>query len=299
LEAIASSCGVTSETELSTFGAKMRFHFGWSRYFETIGNWEAAMKHVHAIVDLYDVNPQHIQSEQLGYINMLMMLCTYSLRSGSAKQTEMYLDRFRRLKLTKQCIPYSELLIFRFKILRALTEKNWKELESLQSQHEGLVARYRSEVNSFGKDLRIDLHLYFIRGYLLKREYESALREIAALRKLSTLSKHPYHENNTSILLLIVHYELGNFSYLPYVLRSTYRSLLRRERLFEFESHILQFLRKSLKMKKRTEILNALRELHANIVALDSEPIEREFPWKDFYLEWIEGKIKSRSQPIS
>jgi hypothetical protein len=73
---------------------------------------------------------------------------------------------------------------------------------------------------------------------------------INQILQLPSLSAYSYRENNVRVLLLVIHYELGNLSYLPYLIRSTYRGLLRRERLFGFEACILHYLGSLARIKK-------------------------------------------------
>jgi tetratricopeptide (TPR) repeat protein len=97
------------------------------------------------------------------------------------------------------------------------------------------------------------------------------------------------------VINLIIHYELGNDSLLPYVVRSTYRQLKKRKLLFKFERSILDFIR--LKMPKiytKQERIAAFIELKKVWDVLAKDPQEKEnFSNWDF-LSWLESKISGK-----
>lgn len=292
IKSILASLRYHDAEELMTFGAKLRYHFGWARYYEIIKNSEEAFRSVEEIIDLYDRYPQFIQTEPLGYITSIMNLCTYRLGQGKGESNGPFLEKVRKLQTSKQFTPYSELLLFRYEILEATLLFDWKRIDKLHAGLPSLLERNGAEANSFGKDIRIDYHLYFAKAFFLQKKFEKALDEINAVLKLPTLKDFPSYENNARVLQIIVHYELGNLSYLPYLIRSTYRALLRRERLYEFESCILHYLASLSRLKKQEDMLPSFGKLLAEIEVLAAQPVDREFPWREFYIEWLENKIR-------
>ena len=153
-----------------------------------------------------------------------------------------------------------------------------------------MIAR-NSEANSFGKDIRIDFHLQFAQAYFLKGEFETTLMELNQMFKLESLKDHGFQTHHARILLLLTHYELGNLPYLPYLIRSTYRSFLRRERLYPFESTILKFLSSLAKIKTRKNLRSTLKQLFKDLNYRSTDNYES--PWKNFYLKWVEKTIES------
>ena len=69
------------------------------------------------------------------------------------------------------------------------------------------------------------------------------------------------------ILNLFIHYELGNDKLLEYIVKSTYRFLLKRKRLFKVESVILRFLKKYPNWITNQELLKGFSELKEELQA--------------------------------
>jgi hypothetical protein len=92
------------------------------------------------------------------------------------------------------------------------------------------------------------------------------------------------------VLYLIVHFELGNDDVLPYAMRSLYRFLKKRNRIFEFEKAILKFLRKQLGHNPPT-LKNAFQELHLALLPLRESRFEIMSILSFDIVAWLESKL--------
>lgn len=97
------------------------------------------------------------------------------------------------------------------------------------------------------------------------------------------------------ILNLISHYELGNTDVLDYYVRSTYRFLLKKDDLNQYQKYILSFLKK-LSMSMTDEALTAqFIKLRKQLLPLSKNPFEkRAFIYFDI-ISWLESKIEKRT----
>lgn len=95
------------------------------------------------------------------------------------------------------------------------------------------------------------------------------------------------------ILNLISHYEMGNMDVIDYYIRSTYRFLLRKDDLKQFQRSILDFL-KSMNKVTESELIDAFRRLRDQLLPLRENPYEkRAFIYFDI-ISWLESKIEGR-----
>ncbi|MBI2270878.1 MAG: hypothetical protein HYU69_11085 [Bacteroidetes bacterium] len=94
---------------------------------------------------------------------------------------------------------------------------------------------------------------------------------------------------------MIVQFELNDLDALPYTIRSTYRSLLKGERLYKFENAILQFLRKDLpKADHKSELIHAFKKLSGIIREISKDPFEKNAMGEFDFISWLESKIENR-----
>lgn len=98
------------------------------------------------------------------------------------------------------------------------------------------------------------------------------------------------------ILSLIIHFELGNSELLDYRVKTTYRLLLRRNKLHAFEKHILTFLKEFDKPRKNPqELIDGFIALKTNIEKATESKIEKNALSLFDLISWLESKIENRS----
>lgn len=93
------------------------------------------------------------------------------------------------------------------------------------------------------------------------------------------------------ILHLIVHYELGHFNLLEYLVKSVYRFLGKMQDLNAVQREILQFLKTEIRTPPH-ELRKAFEQLRTHLQALKAHPYEaRAFLYLDIE-SWLESKIR-------
>ncbi len=85
---------------------------------------------------------------------------------------------------------------------------------------------------------------------------------------------------------------MGNTSLLNYLFRSAYRILKKRNRLFQFERLVLNFIRDTGKVVNKRSLKESFITLKSEFEALEKIPSERViFQYFDF-IAWLDSKIK-------
>lgn len=102
-------------------------------------------------------------------------------------------------------------------------------------------------------------------------------------------------QSMSRIFALLVHFELGNQELLRYMVKWTYRFLVKRNRLYKFETIILDFIRKKIQhLNTRKERTEAFIELKKELEKLLPDKFQRR-PLDDFeFIEWLQSKIENR-----
>lgn len=96
------------------------------------------------------------------------------------------------------------------------------------------------------------------------------------------------------ILNLIIHLEMGNTEVIPYTLKSTFRYLDKRKRMYRFETVFLKFINQYLKAKNNNQVKNTYQSLREELQILLKDPFEKVvFEYFDFNT-WAESKITNR-----
>lgn len=95
------------------------------------------------------------------------------------------------------------------------------------------------------------------------------------------------------ILNLICQYELGDTDLVQYSIRSTYRYLLKRDDLLEYQRLVLNFLRGLQPTLTEEEVIERFKGLKERMLEIQDDPYERGFVYFDM-VSWLESKIEGR-----
>lgn len=142
-------------------------------------------------------------------------------------------------------------------------------------------------------DISNELILKFkiVKLLILASKYEPALEKLNILLLHPLLPIRADLECFSRLLNLLIHFELGNYELLEHLLRSTYRFLYKRDRLYKLETLILNFLRKTPNINSSESLLTQLRILRKEMLKLKNNPIEKKaFEYFDF-IQWIDKKL--------
>lgn len=141
------------------------------------------------------------------------------------------------------------------------------------------------------------LHTNISLYYFMAEKYDMALTYNNIVLNLQSQGEVRKDVYELSVLLnLIIHYEVGNDDLLPYYIRSAYRSLRKKKRLFNTEAAILRFIRNKLhKGNSSKELIIYFKELKTELERIIQDPYEKNFIDHFNFIAWLESKIENRS----
>jgi len=135
-------------------------------------------------------------------------------------------------------------------------------------------------------------YLYFILG-----KYDQSLGWLNKLLNETDLEVRQDIHCFARILNLITHFELENLDLLKYQVKSTYRFLYKRKRLYKFETIILNFIRKKLpkiNISVKKELIDVFEKLRKEVIEISKEPFEQKALEYFDFISWLESKIENR-----
>lgn len=98
------------------------------------------------------------------------------------------------------------------------------------------------------------------------------------------------------IFSLIINYEMGNRIMIEYAVKSTYRFLLKRNRIHKYENIILDFMRKKMPViNNAKELTFAFTSLKTDIEKLSQNKFEKQALEYFDLVSWLESKIQKKS----
>jgi len=168
---------------------------------------------------------------------------------------------------------------------------NWGDfergLELVPAIEAGLI-KYDDMMSSVRK-----AHFYFNLAvvHFGVENYKESLKWLNKLLNNIEIDKTQDIHCIAQLLNLVVHLELGNKELLPYALRSTQRFLETRNKAFDFENTMLQFVNESLKKRQDKSVHELFSNLVNELEVMRKNPLEQKvFEYFDF-LAWAKSKM--------
>jgi len=139
------------------------------------------------------------------------------------------------------------------------------------------------------------LYLYYdlARLYFITGEFDKSVKFISIFFNSVQITTIQIY-CNTKILSLLVHFELGSIDLLEYQMRSTYRYLYRKNKVFKFEKTILDFLRISFRVKDNKELIEEFAILQKNLIELNKDTYEHRVIADLFIVQWLKSKTEKK-----
>ncbi len=125
-------------------------------------------------------------------------------------------------------------------------------------------------------------------------DYDNALHWINELLNLPKSIAREDLQSVARLLNLMVHFEMGNEQLLDHLLRSIYRFLKKRERLFQVERSMLNFFRESRKCVTRKQFSELCQTQKEEMKRLARNPAEMSFFRYFNFLAWLDSKIENK-----
>lgn len=281
------NCALTNFSKLSYFNIHVL-------YQGFLNNTQEMHNYLIKGIRLFEDNPYLIEINLKDYLYFLDMQLGILMGLSRWKEFDVCIQKLGHLldnESNKLKTEDAALYQSGYYILRLLRHyKTWDLeaalvfVEPIKSRH-ALFPLYKHIITG---------NLFFIaRSYFMVGMFEQALSEINEALNIDEVINFSDYYAGLRILNLLTHLELRNEALLEYTLRSTYRFLQDRQRLFVIENLFLKFLKKLLNIQGKDKILVLYREFYENIqTAIDKDPKEIA-PLRLFdFRFWLESKIK-------
>lgn len=298
LDKIMKDSRLKKENELSGFFDHYYYYNVYGIYFMLRGEWPESYKYRKLLMDLFEINPDQISSSPRLYfssINSYIISCEYMKRDEelenvfeTVKQhlfSPMYAGKDNLIVRLLQCCASA----LHYYIHVGEFSKGKELFEQIETMYVKLAMKLNKTAEmSFRYTLA---YIYFGAGDFKRTQFW--------LNKILNERPGEIREDIqvfARLLFLVTQYEMGNDRMLDYYVKSTYRFLYKRKRLFGIETIILDFIRKKLpKLNSPREILLAFANLKKEIQTLSEHPYEkRALEYFDF-VAWLESKISKRT----
>ncbi|MBZ0204127.1 MAG: hypothetical protein K8I03_14020 [Ignavibacteria bacterium] len=297
LKEIVSSDILSCEQNAVSLTARLKYNHIHATYHYATGEMEESYRYLSREIEILSEKRELLEDRLTDYFILLSNRLLISLELGKYKELEANI-RHIRSELSRKEVKGNERLRFFIINNSYLIEMNYLNRIGRFSQTLEVNRQYREKLSPFGyKMIKADefwlnstlCHAYFGLGQLAR-----------SLEHLNYLLNDPEAEQKYSNILfarlfsLILHYEMGNIDLLEYLIKSTYRYILKRKKLYRFEILIFSFLKKLPDAVSERELKEKFLELKTMLKKqINEESVKDAMKYFDF-ISWLESKIESR-----
>lgn len=278
-----------SENEAKSHRGKIVFYRTKSIYHYATLDYENFYFYGKELLHEMEKHPHMLQEDVSEYISALSNF-TYSCTIlDKYDEVNKNLDKFLKIKV----LTYDDEL----KIHRQYYQNKLNVCAKIGTFDEGLKALedHLIKVEKFNQDAfeRNTFYLIYFYIYFGAGDYDNALENLNQWLNLPKTSEREDLQSLARVLNLIIHYEIGNTLLLESLLRSTYRFLSKRNRLYEFEKSVLGFIQKSGKVRSPKELREAFVQLKVEFENLSKIPSENAMLRYFNFIAWLTSKIEN------
>ncbi len=275
-----------------SFYAKYFYHNARFSFHLFLGEFAASYQHIRALVEM--LAKQKLKGKLIRYYSSAL-INQYIVQRALGKYGEIP-DTLEQLKNVPTSSKEQERRLFvrRFNLEMDFYLHTGRFAEGLERIKPSLEAfeKYQSEVNH---QQRLGLFYNLAYLYFGAEDFETALDWVNTLLSDPELKSRQDFNSFGRILNLIIHYELGNDQLLESIVKSTYRFLSSRQRLFKVESVMLKLMRRYPKWISRLDKEEGFRKLIEELHILQQDEFEKKaFEYFNF-IAWMQSKIDQQS----
>ncbi|MCC7430722.1 hypothetical protein IT568_07760 [bacterium] len=288
---------LSDEKNAKSFQEKSAFHNIWMLYYHFQKDYEKSLETNLKLANLFEANPQQIRENVKSYNNILT---NTALSYFTTKNFVQMKKTIEKLKITEANFQISEKnkiknfnLILGIELAMFLTSGDFEEgydfVKKAEKQLEEFSPKIpKKQLMHFWVSIA---HTCFVSGdnSLALKYYNKILNdeETEIKQNIRRVAK---------IMILFVHFELGNESLFESLVRSTYYFLEKRKEMADFEKCVLRFFgNKFPKLTDEEELKLSFTELKNELEIVVEN--EKDFV-SDFYIDlvfWLESKITCRT----
>lgn len=297
LDEIVSNPLLLDESQALTFEAKQFYYHIHSTCCFIRGEHRQAHDYSSKLVAHLESRPEYLIRNTIGYLGTITNFLIDSYYLGYHSE---FFDKIASIRSLPQ--RYPELHSER---LEAEIFKNTYNLELFAytdtgnfekgMQIAGAIEHGLEQYNDYIDDaMRLTFYYNLAMLHFVAEKYRESLNWINRIINETDMEVREDVYCFARIFSLILHFELGNYDLLEYLLKSTYRFLYKRNRLYQFETVVLRFIRKLTRIHTREQLHVLFVDIRKELQPLAQDPYEKK-AFEFFHpVLWLESKIEKK-----
>ncbi len=291
-----STLPVFQEDKLS-FDEKMYLYNSFVGYYFFIQDFDRGYEYAKKWVNLFDENPDLIIPKIEMYIKAINNLLVSQSKMHNYDEFKVTVQKLTEIKELPDLNLTENIRLLLFKYTSTHRINRYFMLGEF-TEGSKIIPEIAESLENFENLLDtnyiIIFYYKFACMYFGEGNYQQVVFWLNKIINMKDVDLRSDIHSFARILNLISHYELGNIDLVDYYIRSTYRFLIKKNDLHQFQKIIMKFLRK-LSSITADQLIDAFKDLREQLIPLNDKFYERRpFIYFDI-ISWLESKIENRT----
>jgi hypothetical protein len=254
--------------------AKEQYYFILQLVADFKGDMDGMYNYAYKRFEVLKSHPEAFEDLNFNYWqDVLMYLITLEIRMNKMENIEYYKTELQNHSMGTVSDLVDSFLVNTFISLAFnMKTKNFTDFDKNVKKIESEFEKYKGKIDS---NYEILIYLSIFRGYTLLEDYNKSLKYINIILNHPQIDVREDVEWYAKIFNLLIHYELKNFTLLEYLIKSTYRFLITRNKMYKLETLILKFIKKLPHVHSDKELVENFEILQYGMRELKKDPFEK------------------------
>lgn len=270
----------------------------YSAYHFAIHSFKDCFQYLEDNILLMENHPDEMQNHLSNYLSTLTNAIYVAYRLNEKEKIKVLREKLKGISLDENFTKNEDLQIKLFAnfysielTILALEGKNKAAIDLIPVVENGLIL-YDDKLNENRKAF---FAFKIASCYFSVGEYHLALKWINKILNNSSLDQQEDIVSFSHLLCLLIHFEMKNTDFMPYVIRSTSKYLKSRNRLYDFEQHFLKFVTKISKINNELDREDLWSDFYHNLSQIEDSNMKRvAYEYFDF-VTWAQAKAQRKS----
>lgn len=294
-----------NDQQALSVNAKILYYELYASYYNYIEDSARCYAFSSKLISLIEENKQVIETNVNFPTHFLYRHSIQCYNIGKYHEALEYISKMEVLKVKSDVQKMNILLkAYNTKLNVYFQMGNMKKCLQLIPEIENLLGKSRDA----DKLLKEIIYWQVTSVLMISEQYKLALKWLVKANIAEDFNIRQDLECIGRIMEIILHYELGKFDLMEYRIKSTYRFLASKQKMYELERVILASIQKLINVNTREESIQFFRQLKSALEPIVKDPLESKFLVYFDIMSWLESKIekkkfeevvKSKLKPLS
>ncbi len=284
---------LSDERQALSYSAKLSYYRIYASYFYTIADRDKYYRYLKKQMILMESHPHQIKEQQGNYLRLLNNFIPACIMTAHYREAEAGLQKFKNITgADKEVKAYIFINTHSNELDLSFSRGEYKKALSIIPAIEKGLQQFN---NHSSRERLLILYFDIFYVYFALEDYSRALKWINRILNERHIGLREDLYANARMMNLVVHFELGNTDLLEYIVRSTYRYLYKRDRLYRFETALLNFIRRKLPgILNRDELIKAFKILKEELQEIIKDSSEQKALEYFDFISWLESKVEGK-----